>query len=424
MTAAAINLLPDLAPWEYDLLKESIDRLGVLVPVLKDENGNTIDGHQRERACKELWIADYRIETVAGLTDEQKRDRAFTLNLVRRRLNQQQMRDLIAAELRRTPDLSDSWLAHILGTTDKTVAAVRRNLIATSEIPRLDALKGRDGKSRRVTRITTSTAKEAEQAQRALQVLGDEAPRKDWNLRLAKRRANQVEKLNLVRGRQVQPAGDSDIRLHHCRFQELQEVAQIEPGSVNLILTDIPYGQQFLPEVGELGAFAARVLIEGGLFVTYAGQYWLDKVIAALEPHLRYRWCNASVWDRDGNVTHLGGSRVVSKWKPILVYSKGDWTKDVGWTDVSIVRSKEKDWHDWQQPLEEVESLVRYFSEEGDLVVDPCGGGFTTALACRNLGRRCISCDRDEASVIRGQERLLNHELPSRTLGGVAELVG
>ena len=39
-------------------------------------------------------------------------------------------------------------------------------------------------------------------------------------------------------------------------------------------------------------------------------------------------------------------------------------------------------------------------------MVDPCGGGFTTAVACKRLGRRCVSCDIDEAAVIRGRERL------------------
>ena len=48
-----------------------------------------------------------------------------------------------------------------------------------------------------------------------------------------------------------------------------------------------------------------------------------------------------------------------------------------------------------------MELLVLYFSVPGDLVVDTCGGGFTTAVACRNLGRRCISCDIDKAEVIR-----------------------
>ena len=157
--------------------------------------------------------------------------------------------------------------------------------------------------------------------------------------------------------------------------------------------------------------FAARVLVEGGLLVTYTGQFWLHKVIASFEPHLNYRWCNASVWEGTGNVAHLGGwkqrnGRVVSKWKPILVYSKGEWTKEGEWFDVSMVKAKEKFWHPWQEPLEEVERLVRDFSQPGDLVVDPLGGGFTTAVACKPLGRKCISCDSDEAAVIRGQDRL------------------
>jgi Transposase DDE domain group 1 len=45
-----------------------------------------------------------------------------------------------------------------------------------------------------------------------------------------------------------------------------------------------------------------------------------------------------------------------------------------------------------------------------DLVVDPCGGGFTVAAACRNLARRCVSCDIDESAVIRGQDRLAGKE--------------
>ena len=49
---------------------------------------------------------------------------------------------------------------------------------------------------------------------------------------------------------------------------------------------------------------------------------------------------------------------------------------------------------------------MRYFSKPGDLVCDPCGGGFTTAAACVNLGRRCISCDCEKNYVVNGQKRL------------------
>ena len=121
------NLLPDLNPWEYDALKESIRRWKVILPVVKDENGEIIDGYQRVRVCNELGITDYPVLTLAGLGDDEKRDHAYVLNLVRRRLSQQQMRELIAAELKRTPDLSDNWLAQILGPRTRPSLRCVRN---------------------------------------------------------------------------------------------------------------------------------------------------------------------------------------------------------------------------------------------------------------------------------------------------------
>lgn len=400
----ALCLLPDLAPWEYESLKASIRRFGVILPVVKDEFGSVIDGHQRERACRELGVENYPVLTLRGLTEEEKRDHAHVLNLVRRRLNRRQMRALIAAELKRTPDLSNNWLAQTLGTTDKTVEAVRQEMIATSEIPKFDRHRGKDGKSRKVTRIVTHSDRDAERAQEALSILGDEAPTRPMDLRLLERAANRKKKLEELAARPIVPLGDDAVRLYHCPFQRLEEVAGIEPGSVNLILTDIPYGRGFLPEVDALGAFAARVLAPGGLLVTYCGQMYLNQVIRLLEDHLVWGWPAASVWDGDGNIIYP--RNVTSKWMPVLVYSQGEWMERRRWQDLSIVDRKEKEWHDWQQPLAEIEWFVRFFSEQGDLVVDPCGGGFTTAVACKNLGRRCISCDIDEASVIGGQMRL------------------
>jgi hypothetical protein len=204
---------------------------------------------------------------------------------------------------------------------------------------------------------------------------------------------------------------EPQIRLFHCPFQELEKTAQIKPASVALGLTDIPYGQEFVPQVKELGEFAERVLIDGGLFVCLCGQYWLHKVIESLSQSLMYRWVNASVWSGVGTPIHIGGwkhpqDRIISKWKPIVIFSKGDIRKLGQWCDVSHIDAKEKDWHPWQQPIGEVESLVRYFSQEGDLVVDSCGGAFTTAVACRRLNRKFIGCDVEARCVEIGHKRL------------------
>jgi hypothetical protein len=40
-----------------------------------------------------------------------------------------------------------------------------------------------------------------------------------------------------------------------------------------------------------------------------------------------------------------------------------------------------------------LERLIEDYSEPGDLVVDPCAGGFTTGIACQRTGRRFIGGD-------------------------------
>jgi len=111
----------------------------------------------------------------------------------------------------------------------------------------------------------------------------------------------------------------------------------------------------------------------------------------------------ASVWSSGANWVHT--VNVTNNWTAILIYSNGDWKERCRWPDL-LRYEREKDWHDWQKPLAEVETLVKYFSEPGQLVIDPCGGGFTTAVAARNLGRWFVGCDLDRECVSKGQSRL------------------
>ena len=54
------------------------------------------------------------------------------------------------------------------------------------------------------------------------------------------------------------PWNDDNIQLYHCRFQDLPKIAGIKPGSVRLILTDPPYGKEWLPQWDELGRIRRR----------------------------------------------------------------------------------------------------------------------------------------------------------------------
>jgi ParB-like nuclease family protein len=48
------QLLPEVPPEQFEALKADIGKRGVIVPVLLDEYGTIIDGHNRARACREF----------------------------------------------------------------------------------------------------------------------------------------------------------------------------------------------------------------------------------------------------------------------------------------------------------------------------------------------------------------------------------
>jgi hypothetical protein len=416
---------PPLPHNRHEAMKTSVDRIGVDQPTTWDDEGNLLDGWERETACAELGVTCPR-EVRHFETEAAKFQFILDVNSHRRpSLTRKQKRQVIEAYLRGDPGVADNTLAEALAVSKNTVRAVRRRLEAGGEIPRQTKTRGKDGKLRPVRytkRIITNTPGEFRKAKDIIKALPDSCAGPILDVTAARRRVARCRNRVDRAGRDViVPLPSDAIRLYHCRFQELEVNAGITPATVNLVLTDIPYGQDFVPQVAALGELAQRVLVEDGLLLCMCGQFWLHKVIEALNQSLKYRWPIASVWDGPGNPVYIGGwkhphGRVVSRWKPILVYSKDEYKRGGQWCDVYRDSGKEKDWHAWQQSLELFEKLVREFSSPGDLVVDPCGGGFTTAEACLRLGRRFVGCDLEADCVGTGQERL-KRARDSLTLG-------
>jgi len=400
------QIMPALAPAEYAALKASIAERGVDDAPVEDEEGNLLDGWHREQICTELGIPCPKSEIKFFTSEADKLAYIVTINIKRRRqLNRKQRREVIAEFLSRCADIGNNTLAKLIGVSQNTVSKVRSKLEAASQIEKLPMRRGTDGKlyPAKYT-IIANTPKEAQKAREFIRKLPESANGKTLDATTAARRARRNVKKAEREGKVITPLPEDSIRLYHCAFQQLEQVAGIAPASVHLVCTDIPYGKDFLPQIGELAELAKRILVEGGLFVMHSGQYYLDQVMRMLGDHLTWRWMGSSEWAGDANMVHP--LEVASQWKPILIYSKGPWVKRNRWGDVFRVTTKEKDCHAWQQPLEQIEMLVRQFSNPGDLIVDPCGGGFTTAVACKNLNRQCISCDVDKRAVLAGQERL------------------
>lgn len=62
--------------------------------------------------------------------------------------------------------------------------------------------------------------------------------------------------------------------------------------------------------------------------------------------------------------------------------------------------------HPTQKPVALLEWLIKTYSNEGDTVLDPCAGSFTTAVACINTKRSCIAIEKDAGYFAIGTNRL------------------
>lgn len=133
---ASYQVMPALSAEEYAALKVDIAAHGVRVPIDVDEAGDVLDGHHRQRIAAELGM-ECPSRTVSGMSEQQKREHALTVNLARRHLSTQQRRQLIAREIGRAPQRSDRDLARLVGCDHKTVGAVRRKW-STGEVPHRD----------------------------------------------------------------------------------------------------------------------------------------------------------------------------------------------------------------------------------------------------------------------------------------------
>jgi len=144
------QFMPEMEPGQFVALKVDIASPGVVTPIDVDETGAILDGHNRYRAWCELQRNEPPPTIVrAGLSEDEKRSFAIRQNVHSRHLSGEQIRGLIARELRERPARSNRVIAADAGVDHKTVGAVRRFLNSTGELPQLDATIGADGKTRR-----------------------------------------------------------------------------------------------------------------------------------------------------------------------------------------------------------------------------------------------------------------------------------
>jgi ParB-like chromosome segregation protein Spo0J len=388
-------------------LEEAILATGPVLPITADERGNIIDGHRCYRVYKKHKIKQVFVTILKGLTDEQKRHLAVALNANRRHLTMDKKKAIIRQFLTENPKLSARRLGRLVGVDHHTAQDVKNAMIEGGEIPRLEEIEGQDGKVYKAKGATTTLLdfkKTVNHLAKVKELPGVVTHRKVRSQIARERREEAARK-------GAEMTDPANTRLVHCDFRDLLAKEPDIEGAAGLVLTDYPYEEEFMPLLPDLAAFAKRVLMPGGWFVSYAGTAHMDRVIAALGAQLRYVWTIAVPFAQGGNYACYGGLNIFQLWRPVLVFHNG--TPETCRVATNIhdrfaLGKREKDWHPWQQNLADTHLLVQTFSLDGDLVVDPLGGGFTTGAAViqAGRGRRFVGCDIVKESVDIGRYRL------------------
>ncbi len=205
-------------------------------------------------------------------------------------------------------------------------------------------------------------------------------------------------------------------------------MARLESGSVDMILSDLPFGTTRNPwdtiiPLDLLWGQYERIIKPHGAIVLFA-QTPFDKVLGASNLKLlKYEW----IWRKNIATGHLNAEKMPLKaHENILVFYKrppiynpqktyghkpykprgggnergrnygnfGDARK--GNTDgsrfpVSVLNFNcEKGLHPTQKPVALCEYLIRTYTNPGELVLDNCMGSGTVAVACKNTGRHFV----------------------------------
>lgn len=223
----------------------------------------------------------------------------------------------------------------------------------------------------------------------------------------------------------------------------LERMREIPDGSVNLVLTDPPYGTTdckwdavipFEPMWEQVW----RVLKSNGAAVFTASQPFTSALVMSQVKRFKTSW----VWNKKQSggfatakyhplkVTEdvLVFSKGVARYYPIMRKGKPRWKggakgrnevqsglkpEHKSYNDdyypiniIEILNPRTGTVHPTQKPVALMEYLIRTYTNEGETVLDFTMGSGTTGVACVNTGRKFIGIERDEGYFEIAEKRI------------------
>ena len=231
------------------------------------------------------------------------------------------------------------------------------------------------------------------------------------------------------------------ITLWHGDCLELMK--DIPDGSVDLVLTDPPYGTTackwdsvipFEPMWEQLN----RIIKPNGAICLFGSEPFSSALRMSNIKNFKYDW----IWQKSNVMGFLNAKkRPLKETENISVFNskvyypqgleinekgknrRGKQTETLGKYEPinkseyknyprTILQFKsERGCHPTQKPIALLEYLIRTYTKEGETVLDFTAGSMSTVIACINTNRNCIAIEKDEHYFSVGCKRVHNHIL-------------
>lgn len=399
------NLVKPLPSSQYDSIKDSISKLGVLVPIEVNERYEILDGYHRVQMSVDLRLEYIPARIHSFSSQAEERIFVIRVNYDRRQLNDYQMGELYYQlyQFETGLEAKRRQLAPLVSRDTNDVAVEGEG--RTREI-----IASKSGLSpatyARVVKIIEKGSNEVKDKLRT----GKTTINEQYNTiqRHAKREILLLEACKNLR----LPDG---CKLIHGDFREVSK--EIQDDSIDLIFTDPPYAKEFLYLWEALANLAVRVLKPGASLVTISAGYCLPEIIDLFrEAGLNYNWF--------GYMRHAGPTAAVHNnhtfafGKPILWFYKGARLIDTTKYVADFVESKlpDKSLQEWAQSPVEAEHYIQPLTFENQIVVDAFMGSGTTGIAAVKLNRQFIGIEIDEKRFEVAKARISKYQQEQRAI--------